>query len=157
MGVQVKLVMVGPYAGCNKSFKNVPFRNGVGYVRGPEDKIMHIVKYLKGYGAYPHDLAEAKQKEIDDDLAAKGNKKVLIKRRAALKAQMEELEKLEAAASDGDDDNDDDDNDEDVPVASDAPIESGDQDVPVPVPETPEGRGGKQAQGGKTSGKRGNH
>jgi hypothetical protein len=152
MGVQVKLVMVGPYKGKNKTIKNVPFKNGVAYVRGPEDKIMHILKYLREYGAFPADQAEAEQAKVDAYLATQTDTSALLKRKADLKAQLAELEKstptitvLDAAA--------------DAPpppvISPEPPPEPGEADVQVSNPETPEQRGGQQAESGKNSGKRG--
>ena len=98
MGVQIKMVMVGPYAGQTVTKLKVPFTNGVGFVRGPEDKIMHIVKCLKEYGAYPADQAPAEQAKVDAYLASKGDNSAILARQAALKAELAALEAVTGPA-----------------------------------------------------------
>ncbi len=147
MAVQVKLIMVGPYKGKDKVIKNVQFKGGVAFVRGAEDKIMHILKYLKGYGAFPANEAEAEQAKIDAYLATQGDTKAMDKRKADLRTQLAELEKVEAAPAETEAPTE-------APAAPTETPKQGATDGTVSDPETPEGRGGQQVSSGKTSGKR---
>ena len=146
MGTRVQLVMVGPNKGCNKEFKGVPFVNGSAWVQGPDDQIMHILKYLKTFGAYPATEAKEAQLEVDKYLASKGDSSALLKQKADLKMQLAALEAAEAEATPK--------VEAKVEVVSEEPPPAEEkEDGRVQDSEAPEGRSGQQSHGGKNSGK----
>ena len=96
MGTRVQLVMVGPNRGKDITIKGVPFKAGKASVFGPDDQVCNIVKYLETFGAFPSDVADAKQKEVDMYLASKGDDTALRKRKADLLAELSALEGVTA-------------------------------------------------------------
>lgn len=92
--MEVKLYMVGHYRNKNVTIKGVQFVNGVGMVRGADELVGNICKYLTNYGAFPLHEAERRQGILDQAAGRQGDLRGVRRRleeaeRAAAEARQE--------------------------------------------------------------------
>jgi hypothetical protein len=63
--MEVALQMVGHYQHRNVTIKGVNFVNGQTVVRGADELVGNICRYLEGFGAFPPHEAEKRQAVLD--------------------------------------------------------------------------------------------
>lgn len=90
--MEVALQMVGYYQHRNVTKKGVSFVNGQAVVRGADELVGNVCKYLEQFGAYPPHEAEKRQAILDRAAGKLGDMRGAKARRERARKELEEAD-----------------------------------------------------------------